>query len=264
MKKSLLLLLAILAISCAGLYAKTPVIGISGSNSASSCVAGSAYISSVSMGGGVPVIIPVTTDKDLIAQYVSLIDALVMTGGEDFVPLNYGQEPLKALGSTNAERDEFDIELLRAAVAAGKPVLGICRGCQAFAVAFGGSLWQDIPSQVEGNFVKHRQSPTRMSTATHSITIESACCLSSLLGVEKIGVNSAHHQSVRDMPTGLKAVARSADGIVEALERSGSIAGYKDGGAWILGVQFHPEALLCGGNKDFLPIFKELVHQAQR
>ena len=258
-------LLAILVFSCAGLYGKTPVIGISGSNDDGFCVAGLSYIASVTMAGGLPVTIPVTNDDSLIEQFVGLVDGLVMTGGEDFAPLKgYGQEPLKALGKTDAERDEFDLKLLRAAVAAGKPILGICRGCQAFAVAFGGSLWQDIPSQVEGNFVKHRQSPTKMATATHSVTIERGSCLSSLLGgVEKKAVNSAHHQAMKDVPAGLKVVARSADGIVEAVERCGTIYGYKDGGAWILGLQFHPEELICGGDSSFLPVFQELVRHAQ-
>lgn len=250
-----------------GLSAKNPIVGISGYTEDGSCEAGMTYINSIRLAGGVPLVIPVTSDDEQIAAIVNAIDALIMTGGEDFDPLRwYGEEPVRALGKVVPTRDEFDVKLVRAAVAKGIPVLGICRGEQLLAVAFGGALWQDIPSQVAGSYVKHNQSSTTSTWGTHSIKIEEGSTLSKILGgrTEAV-VNSLHHQAVKKLNPGLRVAARSADGINEAVERNGSakLEGFKDGGAMILGLQFHPECITNGGNHEFLPIFEYLVKQAK-
>lgn len=252
-----------IACVAASLSAQAPVIGVSSYNEASRCQVNLTYINSVRRAGGVPLVIPVTDDEAQIAAIVATIDGLVMTGGEDFDPLKwYGEEPIRAMGAIDPERDEFDVKLIRAAVAAGVPVLGICRGEQLMAVAFGGSLWQDIPSQLPSSYVKHRQGPTTSAYGTHSIDIEPGSLLSRVLGKDRAVVNSSHHQAVKDVPAGFRVTARSADGIIEALERSGRLKGFQDGNGWILGVQFHPEAITAAGNPEFLPIFQELVGQA--
>ena len=258
--KKILILAAILTISAGSLLAKTPIIGISGYTEGGSCCAGMTYINSVRLAGGVPLVIPVTSDKEQIDAILETIDGLIMTGGEDFDPLKwYGEEPVRGLGEVVPARDDFDVKLVRAAVSKGIPVLGICRGEQLLAVAFGGALWQDIPSQVKGSFVKHRQGPTTGQYGTHTVSIEKGSSLANILGKEKATVNSFHHQAIKAVPSGMKVVAQSADGIVEAVERCGKIEGFNDGGGWILGVQFHPEAITNGGNLEFLPIFKTLV-----
>lgn len=263
MKKAVSIISLILFVSLS-LFASAPVIGISGYSSDNNSVVKLAYIESVRLAGGVPIVLPVTTDDAQIDAMLSVVDALVMTGGEDFDPLKwYGEEPRTTMTTVNAERDEFDVKLLRAAVAKGIPVLGICRGEQALGVAFGGALWQDIPSDVHSE-IKHNQSPTDAVYATHSITIEKGSNLASLLGSERAVVNSFHHQSIKRVPAGLKAVAFAADGIVEAVERDGKITGYEDGGAWIMGTQFHPERLISPRDTTFLPIFKALVREASR
>ncbi len=264
MKRLIIITLALL-VAAVGLFAKTPVIGVSGYTESGSCRANMTYINSIRMAGGVPLVIPVTSDDAQIEAALSAIDALVMTGGEDFDPLKwFGEEPLRGLGEVVPERDEFDVKLVRAAVAKGIPVLGICRGEQLLAVAFGGSLWQDIPSQVKDSYVKHRQGPTTGTVGTHSIAIEKGSLLSSILGgrTEAV-VNSFHHQAIKAVPQGLRVSATAADGIIEAVERSGRLApAYADGGAMILGVQFHPEVITNGGNPEFLPIFRKLVEEA--
>lgn len=263
MKKIILSLTAIFA--ALSINAKTPVIGISGYTDGGSCEAGMTYINSVRLAGGVPLVIPVTSDDAQIEAVLNVIDGLVMTGGEDFDPLKwYGEEPVRALGEVVPSRDEFDVKLVRAAVAKGIPVLGICRGEQLLAVAFGGSLWQDIPSQVKESYVKHRQSPTGSANGTHSITIEKGSFLEKALGSTTAVVNSFHHQAIKAVPQGFKVVARAADGIVEAVERTGKIEGYKDGGAVIMGLQFHPEGMINGGNHQFLPVFKRLVEESAK
>lgn len=263
--KKILTLTAVLLIAAGTLSAKTPIIGISGYTADGTCEAGMTYINSVRMAGGVPLVIPVTSDKAQIDAILNVIDGLIMTGGEDFDPLKwYGEEPLRALGEVVPERDDFDVKLIRAAVAKGIPVLGICRGEQLIAVAFGGALWQDIPSQVKGNFVKHRQGPTTGKYGTHTISIEGDSNLASILNTERATVNSFHHQAIKGIPSGLRVVAHSADGIVEAVERSGKIEGFPDGNGWILGVQFHPEIITNAGSKEFLPIFKALVKESSK
>ena len=264
MKRVFILLILLLGAAC-GLSAKTPIIGISGYTEGSTCRATMTYVNSVRMAGGVPVVIPVTSDDAQIEAVLSAIDGLIMTGGEDFDPLKwFGEEPVRALGEVVPERDEFDVKLVRAAVAKGIPVLGICRGEQLLAVAFGGSLWQDIPSQVKDSYVKHRQGPTTGTTGTHSISIEAGSLLSRILGGRTSAVvNSFHHQAIKQVPQGLRVVATAADGIVEAVEREGRLAPqFGDRGAMILGVQFHPEIITSAGNPEFLPIFRKLVEAA--
>lgn len=262
MKRNILLALVLLG-AALGLSAKTPVIGISAYSESGQCRVNMTYVNSVRMAGGVPLVIPVTGDMDQINAVLEAVDGILMTGGEDFDPLKwFGEEPVRGLGEVVPERDDYDVKLVRAAVAKGIPVLGICRGEQLLAVAFGGSLWQDIPSQIPSSYVKHRQSPTTGTVGTHSISIEKGSLLAKILGKEKAVVNTFHHQAIKDVPKGLKVVATSADGIIEAVERSGKLAGFADGGAMILGLQFHPEVITNGGNPEFLPIFKKLVEEA--
>lgn len=245
--------------------AKTPIIGISGYVDGSHNVGNNTYINAVRMAGGVPVIIPVTTDDAQIAAIVDNIDGLIMTGGEDFDPLKwYDEEPLRANGEIAPQRDEFDVKLVRAAVAKGIPVLGICRGEQLLSVAFGGSLYQDIPSQVASSYVKHYQSSTPGYYGTHTINIEKGSLLAKLLNRETAVVNSFHHQAIKDVPKGFTVIAKSVDGIIEAVERTAPLKGYQDGGAAIFGVQFHPEILVTSGDKTFLEIFKYLVTESSK
>lgn len=263
MKRVLLTLAAVFVAVSA--YAKLPIIGVSGSMADDRNVVNAAYTEAVIAAGGVPVMIPVMKDDALIEAVVSTIDGLIMTGGEDFDPLkHYEEEPVRALGTIAPERDEFDVKLVREAVRRGIPVLGICRGEQLLAVAFGGSLWQDIPSQVEGSSVKHRQSPTPASYGTHSILIEKGSFLEKALETDKTVVNSFHHQAIKALAPGFKAVAASADGIIEAVERIAPITGFPDGGGMVIGVQFHPEGLVRGEDKSFLAIFKLLVDEAAK
>ena len=246
------------------LFAKIPVIGVSGYVDGAKNAVNCTYTNAVRLAGGCPLIVPVTSDDSQIEAIVSSIDALIMTGGSDFDPLIYGEEPLRANGDIVPTRDDFDIKLIRAAVAKGIPVLGICRGEQLMAVAFGGTLWQDIPSQIATSTVKHRQSGTPGSYPTHSIDIEKGSFLYKALGnVEVSKVNSFHHQAIKDVPAGFKVVAKSKDGIIEAVERTGALAKeYKDGGNIIIGTQFHPEILSTGSASPFVNIFRILVQKA--
>ncbi len=248
MKKLLLLVLAVAL--AGGAYAQK-IVGLSSKARAGEASANLTYVNAVKKAGGVPLVIPMTTDDRQIDAILDVIDALIMTGGEDIAPLKYfGEEPHPNLGEVVPERDAFDIKLIQKAVAKGIPVLGICRGVQALNVAFGGTLYQDIPTQVPTYSIQHSQDAPG-SVGTHSIAIDKNSVLYKQLGVEKIAVNSFHHQAVKDVAPGFKVTAKSKDGIVEAIEKIDNPK--------VWGVQFHPEILVSGGNNDFIGIFKALL-----
>jgi len=243
----------LLSLSMIAQSGKKPVIGISstwGAGTATSVPL--AYVESVIRAGGVPIAIPLTSDKALLSRILDVVDGVIMTGGEDIDPLKwYGEEPLPPQGTIVPERDEFDIMLTRMAVERGLPLLGICRGHQILNVAFGGTLYQDIPSQVRAeNRIKHSQSAPRYY-GTHMITIEAGSLLNKQIGVDKVAVNTFHHQAVKDVAPGFKITARASDGVVEAIEKIGSDK--------VFGVQFHPEGFTAEGIDTFLGIFQYLV-----
>lgn len=263
MKKIILSLLAVLTAST--MFAKVPVIGVSGYiDGAKNCV-NTTYTSAVINAGGAPVVIPTNSDQNVIDAIVASLDGLIMTGGADFDPLKYfNEEPIRELGDVQPERDDFDVKLIRAAVKKGIPVLGICRGEQLMAIAFGGSLWQDIPAQIPESYIKHRQSGTTGTYGTHTIIIEKGSFLEKAIGKRRTAVNTFHHQAIKDVPQGFKVVAKSPDGIVEAVERVEPLKNYPDGGGRIFGTQFHPEVLVKGDDKSFRGIFEMLVKEASK
>ncbi|MFA6334786.1 MAG: gamma-glutamyl-gamma-aminobutyrate hydrolase family protein [Bacteroidales bacterium] len=235
---------------------KKPIIGISSTwGGGISTSAPITYVKSVIRAGGVPVVLPVTDDPELLSRMLETVDAVIMTGGEDIDPLKwFGEEPVPALGEIAPERDAFDIALIRMAVAKGLPVLGICRGHQLMNVAFGGTLYQDISSQVKSAFVKHSQKAPG-DYGTHSIIIDKGSMLNKQIGLDSVAVNSFHHQAVKQVAPGFKVTARSKDGIVEAIEKVGS--------SKVFGVQFHPEIFTANDIDTFLGIFQSLVKEAK-
>lgn len=242
------LLLVLTAYSMIVSAHEKPVIGISSTKASS---VGINYVKSVRKAGGVPLIIPITTDEVEIAKILETIDGLLMTGGEDVEPARYGEEAIPQLGKVNPERDEFDLTLVRQAVSKGIPVLAVCRGVQVMNVAFGGTLYQDIPSQLPQSHIGHKVSSGNI--VAHSINIAEETLLYRLLG-KTAEVNSIHHQSVKDVAPGFIVSAVSDDGIVEAIEKTGSEC--------VIGVQFHPEGFVAEDNTSLLPLFRHLVQCA--
>ena len=169
------------------------------------------------------------------AHYAEWLDGLVLHGGADVWPGSYGEDPLEERWSGDRIRDEYDKALVAAFEAAGKPVFGVCRGLQLLNVAFGGTLYQDINTQVADSFV-HRDAVT-YDLNYHSVDIRQGSRLSALYpGVERVRVNSIHHQAIKDLAPAFEAEAFSVtDGLVEAIRR-------KDPGqSYIAAVQWHPE-----------------------
>lgn len=239
--------------SLADAKGKTPVIGISAHPSGSRNVANASYVQAVRNAGGIALILPYTSDASVIEAMLEKVDGVIMTGGADFAPSLYGEEAVPELETVEGLRDTCDIALVHAAVAKGLPVMGICRGEQLLGVAFGGSLYQDIPSMIETD-VTHRGIP--LKEFSHTIAIKEGSFLFDVWGKESFDVNSAHHQGIKAVPQGFSVVATTKDGVVEAVQRTGALAKeYKDGKGVIIGVQFHPEAM---ASKDVVSPFTDL------
>jgi len=165
--------------------------------------------------------------------YVDDLDGLLLQGGSDVCPRSYGEEPLRPQWDGDEPRDRYEIELIRAFHDAGKPVLGICRGIQILNVAFGGSLYQDIATQVPGSF-EHRNWDI-YDTNLHEVDLVAGTRLADIYGTSgTVTVNSVHHQAVNRLADGFTVEAVSVtDGIVEAIRR--------DDDRFVAGVQWHPE-----------------------
>ena len=241
-----------------------PLIGISCGGSETMTTLKTTYSDAVRLAGGIPVLIPVLRDSVTVSEMVRHLDGIILSGGEDIDPLYYGEEHLPELGTVNAPRDTFDVLLIRTALRQEKPLLAICRGEQVLNVVLGGTLFQDIPSQIPASELQHRQTEPA-TVATQTLSIEPSSRLSGILGLTRIAVNSHHHQAVKDLAPGLIITARAEDGVVEAYE---SIPGAPDPygklfGERILAVQFHPEAFTQAGDPVFLKIFQDLVRRAR-
>jgi len=192
-----------------------------------------------------------------VADYVDALDGLVLQGGADVSPRSYGQEPLHPEWEGDRVRDQYEIELLRGFIAGGKPVLGICRGAQLINVAFGGTLWQDIPSLVPGALIHYDLD--KYDENFHEVRIEPGSLLSRLYTDQSTYlINSIHHQAVRDLGQDLAVEARGdPDGMVEAIRWEGA--------GWVLGMQWHPEFHPGReGLLDCAPVLEEFLREARR
>lgn len=210
------------------------------------------YIESVISAGGVPFILPVTTNTGLIEKLIDNIDGLLIPGGVDLNPLLYDEEPIIKQGEISDEIDKLDMAAVKIADGKGKPILGICRGIQIINAAFGGTLYQDL-SEAQGYYIKHQQQAKR-NLATHTVNIKKDTVLYEIFG-SKAATNSFHHQAVKDTASGFTASAISCDGIIEAIEKTKP--------NFILGVQWHPEGM-AKDNSKMLELFKRFMEEVKK
>lgn len=210
------------------------------------------YVDAILQAGGAPMLIPPVQDEVTLRALYERLDGVLFAGGGDIEPAHYGAEPHAKLGLIDPMRDGAELPMARWAVADGKPILGICRGVQVLNVALGGTLYQDIPSEIASelrhNLSYEREDWTHMA---HEIAIAADSRLARMLGVQRLTINSLHHQSVRDVAAGLRAVAWAPDGVVEALEGTGD--------SFVVGVQCHPEHLWSRAEPRWLRFFEGFV-----
>jgi putative glutamine amidotransferase len=195
-----------------------------------------------------------------IERALAGIDGLLLTGGDDVAPSRYREPPHTSVVEAEAGRDEFEIGLIAAARAAKLPMLAICRGIQVLNVACGGTLLQDIPSQVAGALAHSLPSPPNEPySLAHEIWIEKDSMLSNLMrerlaDVDTCEVNSRHHQAVKTVAPGFTVSATAPDGVIESIEDPAS--------RFCLGVQWHPENFFRTG--EFRPLFEGFLEAARK
>lgn len=212
------------------------------------------YRNSVTRAGGLPILLAPVTDE-AVPTVLDHIDALLMTGGGDVDPDLYGGTMVKEMYGIDPNRDRFELALAREAYRRKMPVLAICRGIQILNVALGGTLIEDIPSQVGSNF--HSKIGPDVFEAFQSVTIDDSCGLAGLMGATTIGVNSIHHQALKRVADGIHPVAWADDGVIEAIEA--------DDPQWpLIGVQWHPEYLSEVDDDPSQRIFAAFIDNANR
>jgi putative glutamine amidotransferase len=211
------------------------------------------YAEAVEALGGAPVYVPLIPDREYLRSVADKLDGLMLSGSNsDIDPVYYGEEPHPRLGSVVPERDQTDLLLLEVAEERAMPLLAICFGMQSLNVSRGGSLIQDIESQIP-NAIKHEQGQV-YDRPSHGITIEADSILAQMAGSANARVNSSHHQAVGRLGRDLRAVARAADWVIEAVVDTRP-------DRFLLGVQWHPE---IGWERDDLSraIFKRFIVSA--
>jgi len=193
------------------------------------------YFKCVEAAGGIPVLLPYLSDEEMLRQAAQELDGVLLTGGVDVTPAFYGEETLESCGEICAERDRMEKVLFEVALAADKPMLGICRGIQVINVLLGGTLYQDVPTQMQAaEQVCHRANPPHYDHI-HEVEILPQTPLYELLGAERVLVNSMHHQAIRVLAPELAAMAYAPDGVIEAV--------YMPKAHYLRAVQWHPERL---------------------
>ncbi len=206
------------------------------------------YMDGIEQAGGIPILLPLTNNEEVLKQVIYNIDGLLLTGGHDVDPSLYYEKAHAKTGTHCCIRDSSEAFLIKEAIKINLPTLGICRGLQLLNVVLGGSLYQDLPSQAPSD-IQHQMSPPYNRTA-HCVTISPNTPLSSILNAEKIGVNSYHHQAIKALAPSLQVAATSEDGLIEAV--------YLPEQRFTLAVQWHPE-LSYKENQHSLALFQAFV-----
>ena len=202
------------------------------------------YVRALVAAGCAPVLIPLLDDEERLRALYARLDGIVLPGGADVAPQEYGEEPIDNLNVVEPLRDRTELTLARWAFADDLPTLGICRGQQVLNVALGGNLWQDLRHQ-RVTSVDHSDADGRARTAlTHRVRLDPDSRLAQLIDETNIEVNSLHHQAVKTVAPRLRVTGTSDDGVIEALE--------SDDHRFLIAVQWHPEEI------DTVPWVKRL------
>jgi len=213
------------------------------------CV-GQSYCRALEMAGGAPVLIPLLSDEQALWDIYQRLDGLLLAGGGDIAPHHFGQVRTAKVSYVDPPRDRVEMLLVRRAVADDLPVLAICRGIQVLNVALGGTLYQDIPSQIP-HALRHNFHPDHpRNFLGHEVVVQDETRLAHILGASCIRVNSFHHQAVKEVSSELCVAAFAPDGVIEAVEAQDR--------RFVVGVQWHPEELVRDDPR-MVRLFKALV-----
>lgn len=192
---------------------------------------GSPYIEAIERVEATPLLITPAHGESSIIDLLEMSDGLMLTGGEDVDPSRYGQKPHPKLETVNHQRDEMEFLVLERALEMGVPILAVCRGLQILNVAFGGTLYQDLPTQKPEGVAHEQNAP--INERWHATTVEPDSRVAELFGATEFQINSFHHQGIDRLGEGLRPVGWAEDGLVEAVEATDH--------PWVIGVQWHPE-----------------------
>ena len=209
------------------------------------------YSNSVINSGGIPVILPITDNFEVIKEQVKYFDGLILSGGGDPDPNLYGEDCLQELGDITPERDTFELAILEEFLKTKKPILGICRGLQLMNIFYGGTLYQDI-KYVDTN-IQHKQK-WLADLPTHDINILENNILFEIFG-KKARTNSFHHQMIKDLGRELTSIATANDGVIEAIQNKNY--------PFFYGVQWHPEMMASRGNLGMKKIFDKFIESCK-
>lgn len=226
-----------------------PIIGLLAQvDSERSATVNNSYIKAITGAGGVPVLLPYAEDKETLNAFVDLCDGFVFTGGKDIDPSRYGEQKKAECGEIQYYRDELELNIFPRITKTSKPILAICRGAQLVNVALGGTLYQDIPSEIPTH-IPHRQRESE-EALFHEALVTEGTPLSAIAGAKRIKVNSIHHQAIKALGEGLEVMAVAEDGIIEAV--------YSTREKYLRAYQWHPERLIeaC---KESRAIFDDFI-----
>ncbi len=206
------------------------------------------YMKVIERCGGLPIMLPLTEDKEELSQVYDMCDGILFTGGHDVSPVVYNEASTGKCGTPCPERDKMEGYLLDRCISDNKPMLGICRGIQFMNAYLGGTLYQDLPSEYESD-VEHHMSPPYDAVA-HEVVVKEGTKLAEIIGAGVHGVNSYHHQAIKELSKRVRSMAVSEDGLIEAIE----ITDQK----FAVGVQWHPE-FSYESNQDSIKIIRAFL-----
>lgn len=213
------------------------------------------YSDAIIKAGGIPIVVPISENKEYVKEISDLVDGMIFTGGADLDPLLSRQRPNRKIGKISPERDKEELMFLDYIYnETKKPILGVCRGLQMLNVFLKGNLILDIPSE---GYLDHSLNSNYAWNVSHEVEIEKDSLLYEILGEERLFVNSYHHQGAKNLGQGLRVAARSEDKIIEAIEAEDARKRF------LLAVQWHPE-MLSQKDEKHIKLFKYFVEVCKK
>ena len=210
------------------------------------------YMKVIEKCGGLPIMLPLTTDKEELEQAYDLCVGILFTGGHDVSPTLYGEKKKSTCGTDCFERDSMECFLLKKCIEDDKPLLGICRGIQFVNAYLGGTLYQDLPTEYQCKVEHHMEPP--YDRAAHKVEILKGTKLAEILGEGIHEVNSYHHQAIKELSPEVEKMAVSEDGLVEAIEVKNQ--------TFAIAVQWHPE-FSYESNEDSMKLVSAFINKCE-